>query len=142
MGNKGKFGITFVILFLVGVAVFYGIIGENSYIAVQDNLDLFMAQFAMLRNEGIFFSHGVAAPFLGGVSRDALPSELSLYTVLFMFLPPFAAYVVGYILKVIIAVISCRLLFIDIVSRSNPEKENDSHVLNLATLVGLFVWNT
>ena len=136
-GKKGWLGFCLVGIFLLTVLVFYALIGENSYIAVQDNLDLFMAQFAMLKNEGIFFSHGVEAPFLGGVSRDVLPSELSLYTVLFMFLPPFAAYVVGYILKVIIAVISCRLLFIDIVSRSNPEKENDSHVLNLATLVGL-----
>lgn len=135
--KRGVFGIVIVGIFLFAVGIFYAVIRENSYIAVQDNLDLFMAQFAMLKNEDIFFSHGVSAPFLGGVSRDVLPSELSLYTVLFMFLPPFAAYVVGYILKVIIAVISCRLLFIDIVSRSNPEKENDSHVLNLATLVGL-----
>ncbi|MBQ9305304.1 DUF6044 family protein [Butyrivibrio sp.] len=132
-GRKGLLGIGVVGIFLFAVFVFYALIGENSYIAVQDNLDLFMAQFAMLKNEGIFFSHGVSAPFLGGVSRDVLPSELSLYTVLFMIFPPFAAYVAGYILKVIIAVISCRLLFLDMVGQ---DKEN-AHVQNLATLVGL-----
>ncbi|SEG17771.1 hypothetical protein SAMN02910276_02099 [Butyrivibrio sp. Su6] len=132
-GKKGWLGFYLVGIFLLTVLAFYALIGENSYIAVQDNLDLFMAQFAMLRNEGIFFSHGVAAPFLGGVSRDALPSELSLYTVLFMIFPPFVAYVAGYILKVIIAVVSCRLLFLDMVEN---DKAN-THVQNLATLVGL-----
>lgn len=132
-GKKGWLGFCLVGIFLLAVLVFYTLIGENSYIAVQDNLDLFMAQFAMLRNEGIFFSHGVTAPFLGGVSRDVLPSELSLYTVLFMIFPPFVAYVAGYIIKVIIAVVSCRLLFLDMVEH---DKAN-THVQNLATLVGL-----
>ena len=132
-GRRGLFGFVIVVFFLIAVIAFYALIGENSYIAVQDNLDLFMAQFAMLKNEGIFFSHGVSAPFLGGVSRDVLPSELSLYTVLFMIFPPFVAYVAGYILKVIIAVVSCRLLFLDMVE---PDKDN-AHVQNLATLVGL-----
>jgi len=132
-GRKGLLGIGVVGIFLFAVFVFYALIGENSYIAVQDNLDLFMAQFAMLKNEGIFFSHGVSAPFLGGVSRNVLPSELSLYTVLFMIFPPFAAYVAGYIIKVIIAVVSCRLLFLDMVEH---DKDN-AHVQNLATLVGL-----
>ena len=138
----GLFGMSVACLFLLVVTVFYALIGENSYIAIQDNLDLFMAQFSMLKNEGIFFLHGVSAPFLGGVSRDALPSEFSLYTVLYMIFPPFVAYVVGYILKVIIAVISCRLLFLDIVADSEGEYEKkagsiDLHVQNLATLVGL-----
>lgn len=132
-GKKGLLGFCLVGIFLLAVLMFYALIGENSYIAVQDNLDLFMAQFAMLKNEGIFFSHGVSAPFLGGVSRDVLPSELSLYTVLFMIFPPFVAYVAGYILKVIIAVVSCRLLFLDMVEH---DKDN-AHVQNLATLVGL-----
>lgn len=132
-GRRGLFGFVIVVFFLIAVIAFYALIGENSYIAVQDNLDLFMAQFAMLKNEGIFFSHGVSAPFLGGISRDVLPSELSLYTVLFMIFPPFVAYVAGYILKVIIAVVSCRLLFLDMVEH---DKDN-AHVQNLATLVGL-----
>ena len=132
-GKKGLLGFCLVGIFLLAVLVFYTLIGENSYIAVQDNLDLFMAQFAMLKNDGIFFSHGVVAPFLGGVSRDVLPSELSLYTVLFMIFPPFVAYVAGYILKVIIAVVSCRLLFLDMVEHDN----DNAHVQNLATLVGL-----
>lgn len=97
-------------LFFVGVTGVYAVFGESSYIAVHDNLDLFVAQFQMLKNTGSFFSHGVDIPFLGGVTRDNLPSELSLYTVLYMLLPSFAAYVAGYLLKVAIALVSVRLL--------------------------------
>lgn len=125
------FGTAFVLVFILAVITFYACIGENSYIAVQDNMDLFVAQFAMLRNTGTFFTHGAAAPFLGGVSRDVLPSEFSLYSVLYMFLPNFAAYVAGYVLKVLIAVVSCRLLFLDMVAVRND------HTENLATLTGL-----
>ena len=61
MGLRGfsmarrKIGTAVVLIFIACVALFYGLLGENSYIAVQDNLDLFVAQFAMLKNEGIFF---------------------------------------------------------------------------------------
>ncbi len=147
--KKVSFGNLVVILYLAAVIIFYVVIGENSYIAVQDNLDLFVAQFAMLRNTDSFLSHGVMAPFLGGVTRDALPSELSLYTILFMIFPPFAAYVAGYVIKVLIAVLSCRLLILDVVYRQHESGEkfgrfsitpvfSDEHVENLATLVGLF----
>ena len=97
-------------LFFIGTAGVYIVCGESSYIAVHDNLDLFMAQFRMLKNTGSFFAHGVEVPFLGGVTRDNLPSELSLYTVLYMLLPSFAAYVTGYLLKVAVAMGSVWLL--------------------------------
>lgn len=97
-------------LFFIGTAGVYVICGESSYIAVHDNLDLFVAQFQMLKNTGSFFSHGAEVPFLGGVTRDNLPSEFSLYTVLYMVMPSFAAYVTGYLLKVIIAVAGVWLL--------------------------------
>lgn len=90
-----------------GVFFFYG---ERSYIAVHDNMDLFIAQFQMLKNTHSFWKHGVDVPFLGGISRDNLPSELSLYTVLYMIFPTFMAYAAGLLLKVVIAIASFRLL--------------------------------
>lgn len=142
---KRNFSILIVMIFVAAVAVFYCVIGENSYIAVHDNLDLFVAQFAMLRNTGTFFAHNVAAPFLGGVSRDVLPGEFSLYTILYVIFPPFTAYVVGYIAKVLIAVVSMRLLVKDIISVRSDRKnilgdntdDNDKSKLGMATLVGL-----
>ena len=90
-----------------GVFSYYG---EKSYIGVHDNMDLFLAQFQMLKNTSSFWKHGVDVPFLGGISRDNLPSELSLYTFLYMVFPTFTAYVLGLLLKVVIAIVSFRLL--------------------------------
>lgn len=101
-------------IFIVAVFAFYLCIGENSYIAVHDNLDLFVAQFKMLSNRNLFLQHGVSAPFLGGVTRDGLPSELSLYTILYMIFPAFYAYIIGYIVKVLIGLCSSIMLARDV----------------------------
>ncbi len=84
--------------------------GERSYIAVHDNMDLFLAQYQMLKNTGTFWKHGATVPFLGGISRDVLPSELSLYSMLYMLFPTYTAYVLGLIGKILIGMFSFRLL--------------------------------
>ena len=94
---------------LLAVGVFFGY-GEHSYIGVHDNMDLFLAQFQMLKNTGSFFKHGVDVPFLGGISRDTLPSEFSLYTVLYMIFPTYTAYVLGILGKILIGMVSFCLL--------------------------------
>ncbi len=94
---------------LLMAAVFFGY-GERSYIGVHDNMDLFLAQFQMLKNTDSFWKHGVDVPFLGGVSRDNLPSELSLYSLLFMIFPTYVAYVLGLLGKILIGMFSFRLL--------------------------------
>lgn len=96
--------------FIVFAALIFFIFGESSLIAVHDNLDLFVAQFQMLKNTDTFWAHNVTVPFLGGITRDNLPSEFSLYTMLYMILPSYYAYVVGYLLKIVIAISSCILL--------------------------------
>ncbi|MCH5261404.1 MAG: hypothetical protein J1F42_00660 [Lachnospiraceae bacterium] len=101
------FPITGFLLLVAGV--FFGY-GEHSYVGVHDNMDLFLAQFQMLKNTGTFFKHGVDVPFLGGVSRDNLPSELSLYSVLYMIFPTYTAYVVGILGKILLGIFSFRLL--------------------------------
>ncbi len=100
-------------MFFLCTSALYLWVGEGSYIAVHDNLDLFVAQFQMMKNTGSFFAHGVDVPFLGGISRDTLPSEFSLYSVLYMVLPSFAAYIMGYFLKIVIAIASVWLLASD-----------------------------
>lgn len=84
--------------------------GEHSFIAIHDNLDLFVAHNKIMRNQGIFFGNGHEAMLLGGVSRNLLGSEFSLYNILYFLLPPYAAYVAGYFLKLIIGFISFVLL--------------------------------
>lgn len=104
--------------FLVFAGLLFLICGESSIIAVHDNLDLFVAQFQMMKNTNTFFAHGAAVPFLHGISRDNLPSEFSLYTMLFMLLPSYYAYIAGYLLKIVIAIGSCILLAKDFCKES------------------------
>ena len=94
---------------LLTAGVFFGY-GEHSYIGIHDNMDLFLAQFQMLKNTGSFFKHGVDVPFLGGISRNNLPSELSLYSVLYMIFPTYTAYVLGILGKILLGMFSFRLL--------------------------------
>ena len=58
--------------FLAFAALIFFAFGESSMIAVHDNLDLFVAQFQMLKNTGTFWAHGAEVPFLGGITRDNL----------------------------------------------------------------------
>lgn len=96
--------------FLIFAGLVFMLCGENSIIAVHDNLDLFIPQFQMMKDTGSFWAHDVDVPFMGSISRDVLPSEFSLYTLLYMVLPAYPAYVAGYLLKILIAVFSCILL--------------------------------
>ncbi len=118
--------------FLLFAGLVFFICGEKSVIAVHDNLDLFIPQFQMMKDTGTFFSHGKDVPFLGGISRDVLPSEFSLYTVLFMILPAYPAYVIGYLLKIVIAVFSCVLLAKDVCGKNYGEYKPLAWVLGLA----------
>ncbi len=109
--------------FMLAAALVYLILGEGSVIAVHDNLDLFIPQFQMMKNEHSFWSHGSYAPFLGGISRDVLPSEFSLYTMLYMIMPSFAAYITGYFLKIVIAIASSILLGREVLQEDYADKK-------------------
>ena len=95
--------------FLAAAALLYAIVGGGAHIAVQDNLDLFQAQYAMMKRTGTFFTQGAAAPFLGGISRDVLPSEFSLTALFYELFPPLAAYLLNYFCKIAVATASFAL---------------------------------
>ena len=105
--------ICFIGIFMIAVLVMYMLVGENSYIAIPDNLDLFVAQYKMMQNTGTFFSKGASVPFLNGISRDNLPGEFYLYSIFYEIFSPFTAYILGYLCKIIIAIVSCLLLVRD-----------------------------
>lgn len=84
--------------------------GDHSFIAIHDNLDLFVAHNKIMKNQDIFFGSGHEALLLGGVSRNLLGSEFSLYNILYYLFTPYTAYVIGYFLKIIIGYISFVLL--------------------------------
>lgn len=114
---RDYYGLWIAAVFLLAVAVFYAIVGGNARIAVPDNLDLFQAQYKMLKNTDTFFSQNASVPFLHGISRDVLPSELSLTALFYEHLPAFTAYIAVYLSKVIIAVLSFMLLAWELMRR-------------------------
>lgn len=95
-------------------AAVFLIFGEDSYLTVQDNLDLFVAHFQVMSHSDTWFAHGASVPMLGGISRDCLSGEWNLYNLLFTFLPVFPAYMTGYFLKIAIGMGSFVLLAKDI----------------------------
>lgn len=101
-GCIGTFALTFLLF------------GEESYLTVQDNLDLFVAHFQVMSHSDTWFAHGAQVPMLGGISRDCLSGEWNLYNILFAFLPVFPAYMTGYFLKIGIGMGSFVLLAKDI----------------------------
>lgn len=107
---KNNWAFLFVfVLFIIQLIVF-AITGSDSYIAIHDNLDLFVAQLQMLKNTNSFFSHDTLIPMLGGISRDTLGSQFSLYNILYYIFPSFLAYIIAYFLKIIIGFISFQIL--------------------------------
>lgn len=116
---------------LFTAAVFFGY-GESSYIAVHDNLELFLAQFQMLKNTDSFLKHGVDVPFLGGISRDNLPSELSLYSVLYMIFPTYTAYVLGILGKILMGMFSFCLLAREIFGETYEKYRPAAYMTGLA----------
>lgn len=100
-------------LLAVEAIVFFGL-GEKSYIAIHDNLDLFIPHLRMLKLSGTFFTQGDVLPILGGVTRDNFGSEFSLYNLLYMLLPTYYAYITGYFLSIAISMISVYLLAKDV----------------------------
>ena len=104
--------------------------GKNVYVAVADNLELFQAQYRMLKNTGTFFTRGASSSFLAGISRDVLPSELSLTALLYMLLPDLTAYFAHYFIRILIAVFSFRLLFNELYPAllRDPERQQEPHL--------------
>jgi len=102
------------LIVIIGFLLFAGLIffltGENSVISVHDNLDLFTPQYQIMKDSGTFFSFSDSVPFLADLSRAYLPSELNLYSIIFFLLPSYYAYVVCYLLKIIIAIWGAALL--------------------------------
>lgn len=91
-------------------ALVFLIFREESYLTVQDNLDLFVAHFQVLSNWDGWFAQNSVMPMLGGIDRNGLGSEFSLYNLMFILLPPFWAYMAGYFLKILIGTGSFVLL--------------------------------
>lgn len=123
--NKGAFaGIAWywwiVLLVLAAQAAVFAFFGQDSYIGIHDNLDIHIADYQIMKLNDAFFAHGKTLPLLGGIDRDYLASEFSLYTLLYILLPNFTAYLTGHFLKILIALGSGILLGKDVLKEQYP----------------------
>ena len=73
----------FILCLALAQVLVFTLWGDHSFIAIHDNLDLFVAHNKIMKNQGIFFGGGHTALLLGGVSRNLLGSEFSLYNILY-----------------------------------------------------------
>lgn len=127
-----RFWYWFVIGGCIGVqALVFLIFREESYLTVQDNLDLFIAHFQVMNHWDGWFAHNATMPMLGGISRDCLSSEWNLYNIFFTFLPPFWAYMVGYFLKILIGMGSFVWLAKDIYKEAFADYQGIVWVMGL-----------
>ncbi|MCR5596307.1 MAG: DUF6044 family protein [Lachnospiraceae bacterium] len=125
-----------VFLILIGELIVFLIAGEQyTYLGIHDNLDIHIADYQILRNNNAFFSDDVTIPLLGGINRDFLLSEYYLYSLLYAVFPNFTAYIIGYFLKIIIALTGGCLLGRDILG--DDYRANEWIVVVMSLIYGL-----
>lgn len=117
--------------FLAVETVVMLLLGDNIYASTHDNLELHVLDYHLLKENKLFFAHGVELPVLNGVSRDYFFSEFHIYSVLFLLFPSCYAYILGVILKTVAAVFFVWLLARDVLKDSYQKYEP------LVALVGL-----
>jgi len=105
--NALLIAIALLVMQLAGLLIYY----ENTHIEVHDNLDSVFVWLKMLKDYDLFFATGnETVPFLGGISRHYLPSELQLANLMYYFFDPLDAYFIVYVTKILLALGSFWLL--------------------------------
>ena len=105
-----KWYLAFVAVIIVFITAIFVICGTNAIITIDNNLDLYVPLFKVMKDTKTFFSHRIYLPLYDMLLRDYLPSEFKLQTMLYYILPTFGAYVANIIAKIIISIISMILL--------------------------------
>lgn len=103
-------GYYIIVLYLIIIFLYAVIFRSQVYIPMHDCLDNNIAQYKLLHDTHSFFSQNAVLPFLGGINRDYLPSELKVYSWAYIFLEPYVALVLYYILRVIISTVGSIFL--------------------------------
>lgn len=99
-----------VAIYLVAYLCYVAWNGEKVYVVIHDTLDSGVAWYKILKNNNAFSSFDTALPILKNLSRCAMPSEWKLYSWLYILLPTFWAFVLGDLLRCVLAVIGSAYL--------------------------------
>lgn len=90
--------------FIIVTLIYFIVIGDGIYLQVHDNLDSNVATYKLLKDYGLYWTTGTEVPFLGGIDRNYLYSDLKFYTWLHMIFPNLAAIIIGWYLKIAISI--------------------------------------
>ncbi len=91
-------------LFIVITMIYIVIKGDGIYLQIHDYLDGYAAVFKMFKDNRSFWTFGTELPFLGGVDRDLMLSDLKVYSWIHMIFPTFPAIVIGWYLKILMSI--------------------------------------
>ena len=105
-----NWSITIALCFFIVSIVYLLIIGDDLYLVVFDNLDSNVSWYKMLKDHNLFWTLNTQVPFLGGINRDFLYSDLKLYSILYMLFPNLIAFIVGWYLRIAISMAGFVLL--------------------------------
>ena len=94
-----------IVAIYVAAYLFYILLnGEDIYVIAHDTLDSGVVWYKILQNNRAFFAFDEPLPILKDLSRCALPSEWKLYSWLYILFPTFYAFVLGDLLRCVLAV--------------------------------------
>ncbi len=95
------------IIIILSVAL---IRGESLFIPIHDNLEDYIVRFQVMKNNHLFWEIHATAPMLGGLDRNYLTSDLKAYLWLYMLMPTYIAYIVGFAIKIALSVVGSAFL--------------------------------
>ena len=122
---------------LLVMVVYVAIKGEYVYVQSFDFMDSNIPWYKMLTDNRMWFGNEGVVPMLSGISRlEFFLTEFNVYYALYMILPAFYAMVAGYLLKILLSVLSAMYLGRTLLIKGE-DRSNYDRYKNIIVLCGL-----
>ena len=112
------------------------IVGKDLIIEPHDNLDYNTIYTAFAHDNNYFTSFDGEIPYLGGISRLLMPSNLNVMSLIYYYFSPFHAYIIVYLLKIFIGTTSFILLMREMLGEDKCA-DNKNIIILIAFTFGL-----
>jgi hypothetical protein len=130
--TRKNWGIIFSVIFILICLIYVLWNEDNIYVPVHDNLDAGVAWLKMMKDNHLFFTyHSAKLPFVGGLDRNYLYSNIKVYTWFYIMLPTFAAHVVAWFAHVVLSILGFRYLGKTLYGKEFCEYQNFITILGL-----------
>lgn len=101
------------LLLIAGIAIptlLLIIIGGNNIYLSEQMRNIYLPVVKAIRDHGMIFAQDKEIPVIGSVSRDAFYSELRVLNLIFMLFGAYPAYLISFVLKLVLAIFGMKLL--------------------------------